>query len=92
MVSNQERLNSLKELQRQKVEQLNRLEQAKTMLTNEIIEISGKIKLLNEMISEEKSQKSDKNENEQQSPNGKEVNKTGDDSGGNPQRHRGNQG
>ena len=93
MTNYQERLTSLESLKQKKIEQLSQLEQTRVSLSNEIVEINGKIKLLNEMIAEEKNRESNKEYGDkQQNPNGEKDDKNGDDTGGHLQRHRGNQG
>jgi len=52
----QERLSSLQNLLTEKVNQLNQIEALRNNLLNEILEIRGKINLLNELISQEKTE------------------------------------
>jgi len=53
----QQRRLSLQNLLSEKVNQLNQIEGLRINLTNEIIEIRGKLNLLDELISQEKNEK-----------------------------------
>jgi hypothetical protein len=56
----EDRKNSLTEIYNQKIKELQQLEQYRVKLTNELLEMKGKLELLDEMAREEKIEKEKK--------------------------------
>jgi hypothetical protein len=56
----EDRKNSLTEIYSQKIKELQQLEQYRVKLTNELLEMKGKLELLDEMAREEKIEKEKK--------------------------------
>ncbi len=62
-MTSQDRLKNLKDLLQQKTSQLQNIEQARGNLTQEIVQLQGKIQLMQELMAEEENKKAEVSNN-----------------------------